>query len=1381
MKITGIFALLSLAAITLDAAPSTRAKHYTEALEWAKKSGNDIVVLQRGSDWNRLGEQLYKDVWQQPAFLKALGDGFVLTTVDRQEQPGAPALGTGEDAGLITRFTAAVAPGARLPDSTIADLKAESGAVFQRRDDGAHVVNDPKNEHNPAGDILTFTVTAPAGGQLLRLDFPNAAGNPNGCAGRANNGNFFLNEVEVASGAQPVKIRGAWASAAEGAWIAAQAIDGIKDQPTNGWNPSAHQRQPRTLIVVLDTPVPAATALKVTLTCKAQWPQHVPGCLRAAVIADPRLVKAVARINEANALTAANASFSWWDGGICPRVALLDSEGRAIASEDKPRAGLTPATLAARIKELRAKREARDALFAKAESAQGPEKAELLRQAIHLLGFFNWPGNGNCYQAVHAKIKEADPQDISGVTRWLGFSGDPKGGVPWAKPAWNEALDTQGGKRVLTDADYQEAIARVDKELADPRNKILSKENIQRMMVAKFHIYRSWKGHEEERFRIQQEIASFDPTTFWGIGGAGYCGMYGKSATPFLTYGWKPTQVKAGANIWKMTDTGYFFDHPGLYKISLAHAGGADKIKVKRLALMDGDAVLAEARPDTDLGPGPLAKSEVTFDCSAWKPDRAYVFVAELEAADGHTDIHGRFTIDPMLVEPVAKSPAKTADYFKAQADLQAKLLAAFVGKSDALAQAMASAATRRDLARHELIRRCGADALNQLAARHGGVAFLGEFTNDTGWMESFLANDACPWPQALDNLRFLHANADPDLTSQPLYRKLATAMALAAGEMNRYRLLDRYHHTVRVHRGGLLHASFDDLTIREMRWAILLTGTAVDYQYIVDATQVRLGEYLGSCWGIGYIDPNAYGYSVQGWGYVDPWTHFYGTGTGDRPFRAQRHVGGVCGTLSGYGATCARAHGVMSTTVGQPGHCAYVVRIGLEWPTGYDVSGPETNGASVFEGTGFATMNRLYEVIHANQSAYLQSSRLSWAAHAIHDQHKPATGATPWNTDWSSAWMQALAAQPIHYPLWLEYIKTLEACPDVPAATWQKLIATIAPAFAPYHESGWALINRCYAKVAPAMQAPDRMALLLKCHQCLTQANAPKFMGYNFGGVLNAQADSLGDPALAVEFLGQLLKIHHSADASQNRVFGDVMNWGITRFSANPATAAAYAKVIGTFFTAQGKDADPNQMRNQITAGIRKACEIGDIPSYQLWTTMAARLLPAVQPGDIHLNAQQFAAPPKVTPFPGVLLGKDGLLQTSSACQYDRPLTYPAILDGSAPGYFDTNNEEKPWAQVALAGDSEVSGIVLVNRYELPPDHEEFLWAAPLKVFASPDGKTWTEVATCDKADVVMPIDLAGKVPRAKFIRIERQVVDKAKPPRLHFRNLLIYGKKLY
>jgi len=1354
----------------LNAAPTTRAADFTDALAQAKQTGNDIVVLQRGSDWNRLGETLFQTVWQRPEFAKSLGDGFVLVTVDRPEQPGAPALGSTGDGTSMAHFTQATADGAPLPSNEASAVRAEGGATFKKRADGTWLLDDPKGAHNPATDTVELTVQPRDGGSILRLDFLPDASLPGGGGGRASNGNFVISEIEISSGGKPLAVSHAWANVNDPALPTSQVIDGIKDKPDKGWNGLANLRLPRTLMLVLDSPVRGGSSLKVSLVCHSQWPQHVPACLRAAVLDDSALAASLGHLADAQLVATKNATFTWWDGNHCPRVALVDAEGRAVAAEDKPRGDLTPESLATRVKTLRDKRVARDEFLAKAEKAQGPDKAELLRQALDVLEIRNWPGNGNCYKPIHDKIKEADPQDVSGATRWLGFSSDPKGGVPWAKPAWNEAIDTQGGKRVPTDADYQEALARVDKELADPRNKILSHENIQRIMVAKFHIYRSWKGHEDKRFDVQKEIAAFDPATFWGIGANGYIGMYCKSPVPYLTYGWKPNQLTAGLNSWKIEDTAYYFDHPGTYKVVLSHAAGADKLRVKRIALLDGGTVLAEARPDADLGPAPSLTVETLLDCGKWKPDRHYTFLAELEAAAGHTDSTGKFSIEPWFIEPAAAPVTPAPDYAKVQRDLLEKLNTALAPNRDSLDKVLVADATRKDIARHELLRRCGADVINQVALRPGGSAFLQAFTNDVAWMESFLANDDAKWPLAIENLRFLHCYARE--IDQPLYRTLGTAIALAAADMNRYRMLDRFRDIIRTHREGLMHASFDNLDSREMRWAVLLAGTAVDYQFHVDVMQMRMAEWPGACWGIPYIDPNVYGYSVQGWGYVEPWCHYYGTGTGDRPFRVQVQVGGVCGTLSGFGANTARAHGVLATTVGQPGHCAYVVREGEGWATGNDVFGPEANAASVFEGTGFPTMDKLYEVIHADKHGYLQSSRLAWAAHVFQDHKDVGT----------SAWGQAIAAQPINYGLWLECIKALEAKTDLPSGTWQKMIGTLATSFAPYHEAGWALIDRCYAKVAPSLKPDERMALLLQCHQQLKQTNAPKFMGYNLAAVLNLQADSLGDPALAVDFLRRLMVIHYSTDPTQNRVFSAVMDWGRTRFSTNPATASAYAQAIGSFYSSQGTSADIPQMTAQITAGIRKASEVGDLPSYQIWTAMAAKLLPPVQPADVHLTPDQAKAVPHAAPFPGDLLSKDALLQTSSACQFDRPLSYRSILDGTAPGWFDTNNEEKPWAEVILPADSEITGLVAVNRYEYSPDQEEFKWAAPFKVLISTDGKTWKEIATCDKPEAAMRLDLTGKAPRARFIRLERQApADGTKPGgRFHLRNLLIYGRKL-
>ena len=1193
-----IIALALLAGIPPAAATATppraaaeRAAHYEEALARAQATGKDIAVFQRGSDWNRLGETLYHDIWLRDEFAQELGDGFILLAVDLTEQ---------------------------------------------------------------------------------------------------------------------------------------------------------------------DSTAPAADAQEVT---------------------------------------AKNRKFSWWDTTYCPRVALLDREGRAVACENKPRLGLTAVTLAARVKELRAVREHRDALWAQAEAASGQERAELLRQSLERLGFANWAGNDNCYKFIHDKIRAADPQDESGAVRWLGFGGDPRDGVPWTEPSWAKALEN----KELTDADFEKALARIDKELQDPRNRVLDHERIQRIMIAKYHVYARWPKHEEQRFDVQRNISAFDPDTFWGIGARGELGLRHRSATPMLTYGWAANQVNPGLNTWEMTDTAYFFDHAGPYKLRLTYTSGKDELQVRRIALLDNGKVLAEAKPNAGLGPT-NAGVEVDLNFKDWRSDRNVTLRVEVEAVDGHADINGQFAVEPQLLPapPLAAGPAATDELSSMLARgevvaLQQKLgdMLMTAAHGDGGAQRIIdSPQLRASLAQWELIRVCGEKNVAALVASDGGATFLQALFQDPNWLESFLASGKADWPQALENLCVLRRHGPK--WEEPLSRRLATALALQWGHGSRYRLVDRFQQIQQALRDGLMHASFDSLDVRGLRWAVPTYGTAKDFQFLLDDRQTRLRDYFGAHGAVRYVSFNVYGLTVQDqWNYIAPWAHVYGTGTGNRPFPAHRQVGGVCGTVSTYGSAAAQAHGTPSIAIGQPGHCAYIIRVGQEWPVANSVTWPSHANAPDWDGTGYSTLHRLYEPVHQDVERFMAATRRGWMAQLQFSQgagvlslNVAVTGAlTATATDWIRTYDQAIAAQPSNFGIWLEYVKLLETVKDLPATTWLDLARRAARDLAIAHEAGWAIVRRCLEKMLPGLPPAERMAVLVACNQELRQDKWIKPEGFPYDGLLNWQADSLGDPALAVEFFGRLLTIHHSPKPDGNWIFGNLLSWGTNRFAGNPATAPGCAKVMESFFHAQGAALDKNLLATTLANGIRKASESGDLVSYRLWREMAVKLLPPLKPEDVHLNAAQAAAVPKYEPFAGDLLSQDGMLQTSSACPHDRPLSYAGILSGGWGGYFDTNNEEKPWAQVQLPGEAELSGIVLLQRYEHAPTEGEFQWAVPLKISVSLDGKTWTEVAAFDKADTVFRVNLEDKRVKARFVRIERLPgTDKARPPgRFHFRNFLVYGAKLY
>ncbi len=666
-------------------------------------------------------------------------------------------------------------------------------------------------------------------------------------------------------------------------------------------------------------------------------------------------------------------------------------------------------------------------------------------------------------------------------------------------------------------------------------------------------------------------------------------------------------------------------------------------------------------------------------------------------------------------------------------------------------------------LARHEFLRVCGADALAELSKREGGAAFLKAFLSDATWIDSFLISDppAVGYKQAAENLRLLHHYGKG--FEVPLYRRLATAMALSAGKMTPYLLVERFGQIERAHRDGLLHVSFDSLDVREMRWAVYLGGNAADYEYLLNDRQTRLGDYLGACWAVAYRGDNDYGDSIQG-----PWYHL-AFRHGYPGWQSARAVGGVCGSLSTYGSLVTRAHGIPSTPVGQPGHCAYIVRMGDEWPVGNSVTWPTATSSPGWEGTGYATMARLYEPVSKDGPRLLSANRATWLARLQIDQQRPAE-------QWIATYNRAVAAQPLNFDVWLEYAKAVTGRKEIADSLRLDLAKQAAKSFAGYPEAAWALVQRFADNALNGLTPDARKTFLLERHADLREKNADRYVDWPFEGMLDWQAGKLGDaPEARVAYFSGLLEIH-AADAPYNHVFGRVMGWGQARFAANPKTAPLFAQAMQSYFQSRGSAADPGMMSSQIAEGLRAASNAGDLTTFQLWAKMRSELLQELKPEDIYLNSKQREAFPKLDAFPGQVLSAKGMLKISSAGQFDKPLSHPAVLQaGGFGGYFDTNGEDAPSATVQLPGEGELSGIVIVNRYEFDSETE---WSLPLKVSYSEDGKTWTEAALFNIAEPAYRVDLAGKGAKARFVKVERLPGRK---DRFHLRNILVYGKPLY
>ena len=135
-------------------------------------------------------------------------------------------------------------------------------------------------------------------------------------------------------------------------------------------------------------------------------------------------------------------------------------------------------------------------------------------------------------------------------------------------------VKNEGERPIRVAAQIKQEVARmIGRELADPRNKTLDTFHLQRMLMSK-HLVRlkaTKNGYEDEKvLENQRRILKMDPTTLWGIGAVGYLGMYRRSESPFLVYGFDAGhQAKAGRNAWILADAWKEVDHAGPYTLSI--------------------------------------------------------------------------------------------------------------------------------------------------------------------------------------------------------------------------------------------------------------------------------------------------------------------------------------------------------------------------------------------------------------------------------------------------------------------------------------------------------------------------------------------------------------------------------------------------------------------------------------------------------------------------------------------------------------------------------------------------------------------------------------------------------------------------------------------
>lgn len=358
-------------------------------------------------------------------------------------------------------------------------------------------------------------------------------------------------------------------------------------------------------------------------------------------------------------------------------------------------------------------------------------------------------------------------------------------------------------------------------------------------------------------------------------------------------------------------------------------------------------------------------------------------------------------------------------------------------------------------LARWYFVDAVGVDALvgqiEKLSDRRTFFQFLSSLT----WLEGYLYTGRPENASAFLEILLEIAKKDKNMVKDPMLRKIATA---TAAEFSRHRwgagdprrAVKRYLFFSESWQDGKLNTLFDDLKYWDMRVVCGWKGDndfGNEYSMRWARDNVKLPEEAyGNGYDIHQLDYrlwNKAGDSVHNSDYYAPFRPYFSTKRGEVNMSAMAlEVGAVCGGISHYGASAAVSNGIPALTMGEPGHCAFAVRVNGVWRDNNSVSYKRDLHWTLLDG------GRTWAFIHLIQDLFSDAKTAQSFRKAALARFYAGRKAGKDNRSAAlSLYGQSLTAQPKNYLVWIDYCNYLKE-QKAPEKFWHRANQKIIDAF---------------------------------------------------------------------------------------------------------------------------------------------------------------------------------------------------------------------------------------------------------------------------------------------------------------------------------------------
>ncbi len=636
-------------------------------------------------------------------------------------------------------------------------------------------------------------------------------------------------------------------------------------------------------------------------------------------------------------------------------------------------------------------------------------------------------------------------------------------------------------------------------------------------------------------------------------------------------------------------------------------------------------------------------------------------------------------------------------------------------------------------------------------------MELLTRITNDAGWMEQLAYTGECIQPGRAIALIVELARKHPELLHDRVLRDIATATAIewARSGWDSQGALARADFYIRNHKAKRFHKGFKSLPFWHYRIICgskgnNANGSVASLEWALDNVHLPIEQYSGACWQAAYLSTNLFGDSIHGPYYYAPYDDVYG----QNAIQRSKDVGGVCGSLSHFGAFAAIANGVPAMTAGEPGHCAYIVCENGRWVPSYSLSWQRGlhwhpwNGNDKYSSLHMAS--ELYAPGQAAHTALSEAFRTLAELYVAEDKGAEALACL----------RHAVEVQPCNYLAWSCYASFLQIHRADNAKLWKQLYKEMSRGLAPrYPEmAAMLLLNRVHAGMHRACPASDDR---MECYSEFWRS--VKGMGpdrWAVEGLCDSQAGSLQDAGRNAEEAKLAFYQMALGHAGGNAAYAPViLSWG--NGHAGKMGGEMQKRFLGATLSGLGKGGDMNESDrdNMLGQALQGAERMRDRSSFQA----IGRMLSAK-----YRNNRL----PKWQPFPGKLVSQEGMIYVSSLA-HDTPAEHWGVLQPTG-GRFHTASEKDPWVVVELPRTVFVTGVVAIstagwNNRRLNG----------MKVQYSETGRDddWHEAGAFPQPSTheVNRLDLGGSRPRARFIRIVRS----GGPDVFHLNGIFVYGEQ--